>query len=160
MPNADTTLIGTCESSVARASRGLEAAADARALERVCNEAVQALLEDFPEASLELIRDLLLRALNDGAVCACGSAALAGDGVGGLEICLDTARVVEFLASTLRAGQGNRVAHGQPLSELIDVEERQSYPAGAGRLISCRHVPGDTRTPPAPGAVWIGSGDA
>ena len=23
-----------------------------------------------------------------------------------------------------------------------------------------RHVPGDTATPPAPGAVWIGSGDA
>ncbi len=23
-----------------------------------------------------------------------------------------------------------------------------------------QHIPGDTRTPPAPGAVWIGSGDA
>lgn len=23
-----------------------------------------------------------------------------------------------------------------------------------------RHIPGDTTTPPAPGAVWIGSGDA
>lgn len=25
---------------------------------------------------------------------------------------------------------------------------------------SAQHVPGDTTTPPAPGAVWIGSGDA
>ncbi|MFY3535275.1 hypothetical protein [Achromobacter denitrificans] len=23
-----------------------------------------------------------------------------------------------------------------------------------------QHIPGDTTTPPAPGAVWIGSGDA
>lgn len=25
---------------------------------------------------------------------------------------------------------------------------------------TAQHIPGDTRTPPAPGAVWIGSGDA
>lgn len=27
-------------------------------------------------------------------------------------------------------------------------------------LDALAHIPGDTRTPPAPGAVWIGSGDA
>jgi len=27
-------------------------------------------------------------------------------------------------------------------------------------LEAIEHVPGDTTTPPAPGAVWIGSGDA
>jgi len=31
---------------------------------------------------------------------------------------------------------------------------RPSFPPSA------RHIPGDTTTPPAPGAVWIGSGDA
>lgn len=144
MTNADTTLT-LCGDS----------AQDSEALGTL----MRRLLEEFPQASLELVSDLLLCALDSGAIRAGSSAALAGDGVAGLEICLDTARVVEFLASTLRAGQGNRVAHGQPLSELIDVEERQSYPAGAGRLISCHHVPGDTRTPPAPGAVRIGPED-
>lgn len=133
MPNADTTNIAPGVTCVAQASRGLVAAADARVLERVCDELARALFEEFPEASLELIRDLLLRALDGGAICAGSAAALAGDGVAGLEIRLDAARVVEFLASALRAGQGNRAAHGQPLSELIDVEERQSYPAGADR---------------------------
>lgn len=144
MTNADTTLT-LCGDS----------AQDSEALGTL----MRRLLEEFPQASLELVSDLLLCALDSGTIRTGSSASLAGDGVGGLEICLDTARVVEFLASTLRAGQGNRAAHGQPLSELIDVEERQSYPAGAGRLISCRHVPGDTRTPPAPGAVWIGPQD-
>lgn len=135
MPNADTTHIAPGVTCVAQASRGLVAVADARVLERACDELARALLEEFPEAPLELIRDLLLRALHRGAICAGSAAALAGDGVAGLEICLDTARVVECLASALRAGQGNRVAHGQPLSELIDVEERQSYPAGADRQV-------------------------
>lgn len=144
MPNAETTLVLRFDSAQADQALGTLR---------------HRLLEEFPEASLELVSDLLLCALDSGAIRTGSSASLAGDGVGGLEICLDTARVVEFLASTLRAGQGNRVAHGQPLSELIDVEERQSYPAGAGRLISCRHVPGDTRTPPAPGAVRIGPED-
>lgn len=144
MPNVETTLVLRFDG--AQADQALGAL-------------MHRLLEELPQAPLESIHDLLFRAFDGGAVCARGPASLAGDGVGGLEICLDTARVVEFLASTLRAGQGNRVAHGQPLSELIDVEERQSYPAGAGRLIACRHVPGDTRTPPAPGAVWIGPQD-
>lgn len=118
MPNADTTLTLRADSAQAEQALG--------ALTR-------RLLEEFSQAPLELIGDLLFRALDGGAVCAGGSAALTGDGVGGLEIRLDTARIVELLASALRAGQGNRVAHGQPLLELIDVEERQSYPGGAGR---------------------------
>lgn len=145
MPNADSTLSLRCDSAQAHQALG---------------PLVRRLLEEFPQTSLEFIDDLLLRALDGGAVGAGGSASLAGDGVGGLEICLDTARVIELLASALRAGQGNRVAHGQPLSEKVDVVERQSYPARAGRLIPCaQHIPGDTRTPPAPGAVRIGPED-
>lgn len=118
------------------------------------------LLEEFPEASPEIVRDLLLRALDSGTVSTRGAATLAGDGIAGLEIRLDTARIVEFVASALRAGQGNCVAHGRPLSELIDVEERQSYPSGAGRPVADEHVPGDTAIPPAPDAIVIGPLDA
>lgn len=118
MPNADTTLTLRVDSVQAHQALG---------------SLTRRLLEEFPQVPLELIGNLLLRAFDGRAVCAGGSAALAGNRVGGLEVRLDAARVVEFLASALRAGQGNRVAHGQSLSELIDVEERQSYPAGADR---------------------------
>lgn len=118
MPNADTTLTLRADSAQARQALGTLASR---------------LLEEFPQTPLELIYDLLLRALDSGAICAGSATALAGNGVAGLEIRLDTTGVDEFLASALRAGQGNRVAHGQPLSELIDVEERQSYLAGADR---------------------------
>lgn len=138
----------------------LTLSADDAQVQRAWTSLVVALLEEFPEASPELISDLLLGALDSGAICAGGSATPASDGVARLELGLDTARIAELLASALRAGQGNRVAHGQPLSELIDVEERQSYSAGAGRLIPRQHVPGDTTTSAAPDAVWIGSGDA
>jgi len=45
----------------------------------------------------------------------------------------------------------------------------QTFAATRGHLLrgirpsysaSAQHIPGDTNTPPAPDAVWIGSGDA
>lgn len=39
----------------------------------------------------------------------------------------------------------------------------EGSPSASAVVASCgvlTHVPGDTTTPPAPGAVWIGSGDA
>lgn len=133
---------------------------DSAQAEQALGSLMGRLLEKFPEASFDLIHELLLRALDSGAIGAGCAATLAGDGIAGLEIRLDTARIVEFVASALRAGQGNCVAHGRPLSELIDVEERQSYPSGAGRPVADEHVPGDTATPPAPDAIVIGPLDA
>jgi hypothetical protein len=133
---------------------------DSTQAEQALGSLMGRLLEKFPEASFDLIHDLLLRALDSGAIGAGCAATLAGDGIAGLEIRLDTARMVEFVASALRAGQGNCVAHGRPLSELIGVEERQSYPSGAGRPVADEHVPGDTATPPAPDAIVIGPLDA
>lgn len=39
-------------------------------------------------------------------------------------------------------------------------ETRLEQHGGVRPWSFAHHVPGDTRTPPAPGAVWIGSGDA
>lgn len=82
-------------------------------LQESVDQVAQQLLEQFPEAGLELIHRLILRALHDGAVFACGPTAIAGDGVAGFEIRLDAIRVFELCAAALRAGQGDRVAHGQ-----------------------------------------------
>lgn len=71
------------------------------------------LLEQFPEAGLDLIQGLLLRAFHDGSVFALCATPVAGDRVVRLQVCLDTVRISEFCAAALRAGQGNRVAHGQ-----------------------------------------------
>lgn len=76
---------------------------DVAYLQGSVDQVAQQLLEQFPEAGLELIHRLILRALHDGAVLACGPAAIAGDGVAGFEIRLDAIRVFELCAAALRA---------------------------------------------------------
>jgi hypothetical protein len=39
-------------------------------------------------------------------------------------------------------------------------ETRVHTMCGVRTARSAQHIPGDTTTPPAPGAVWIGTGDA
>lgn len=56
-------------------------------------------------------------------------------------------------------------AERQGMSWATLVETRPGYlrgvrPGPAGTLQLQQHIPSDTATPPAPGAVWIGSGDA
>ncbi|KAJ8137710.1 hypothetical protein OY671_009077, partial [Metschnikowia pulcherrima] len=65
MPNADTTLVSRFDSAQADQASGT---------------LMRRLLEEFPQASLELVSDSLLCALDSGAIRAGSSASLADDG--------------------------------------------------------------------------------
>lgn len=55
--------------------------------------------------------------------------------------------------------QGQRAADaGMPVATGAETQSDQY--TGLRPWTFAHHVPGDTRTPPAPGAIWIGSGDA
>lgn len=56
----------------------------------------------------------------------------------------------------------SRVSEPQRTSSLRAIARRfpDGPPASFAGYPAARHIPGDTTTPAAPGAVWIGSGDA
>lgn len=61
------------------------------------------LLEQFPEAGLDLIHSLLFRVLDERPVLTARSAPSAGNGVVRLEVVLDAALVFEVVAAALGA---------------------------------------------------------